>query len=203
MKTSTAIAGMLATAMIGALAAGWIMSTHAGANPAAASVEPSSALARTPMGDVAGAPQAHASLDRANPLGEGRDVVAEGQRLFVAMNCAGCHGYTGGGGMGPDLTDAQWDYGGTPMEIYKTLYEGRPKGMPAWGPALPSETLWKLAAYVHSLGGGVPPSQAQAERHGDFVAGQRDTLVNRDAAGTPAASAPAPTQTPAAPSDAP
>ena len=48
------------------------------------------------------------------------------------MNCAGCHAYDLTGGMGPDLTDNSWLYGGKPGEIYHTIAEGTPRGMPAW-----------------------------------------------------------------------
>lgn len=184
MRTATAVAGMLASAVIGAMAGGWIISTRADQQTHQwPTDEEHSALSRIPAGDLAGAEVAHMSAALGNPLGEGPDVIADGKRLFATMNCAGCHGYGGPGGMGPNLTDSQWDFGGTPMEIYKSIYEGRAKGMPAWGHALPPETIWKLTAYVHSLGGGVPPSKAQDARHGDFVAEQRDT------AGSPAGDA--------------
>ncbi len=55
--------------------------------------------------------------------------------------------------MGPALNDDYWRYGGTPVEIYKSIYEGRPKGMPAWGVALPADRIWVLTSYVISLGG--------------------------------------------------
>ncbi len=93
--------------------------------------------------------------------------MAEGKRLFSAMNCSGCHGYTGGGGMGPPLNDTYWRYGGAPVQVYKTIFEGRPKGMPAWGMALPPDDIWALTAYVESLGGGSKPQDAMASRLGD------------------------------------
>jgi cytochrome c oxidase cbb3-type subunit 3 len=93
--------------------------------------------------------------------------VAEGKRLFAAMNCAGCHGYDGSGGMGPDLTDRYWRYGGRPGDLYHTIFEGRPKGMPGFGQAVTAQDIWKLAAYVRSLqgspGGATTPSAAQPD----------------------------------------
>ena len=47
------------------------------------------------------------------------------------MNCAGCHAYDLTGGMGPDLTDGSWQYGAKPGEVYHTIAEGTPRGMPA------------------------------------------------------------------------
>ncbi len=180
MKTANAIAGMLVCAAAGAGAVGWIMASRpepAPAAPLAAAAVPTSVARRaaTPTGDIAGAPQARVPLTWANPYGDDPRAVAAGHRLFMEMNCAGCHNYGGIGGMGPNLTDPQWGFGGTPSAIYKTIYEGRPKGMPAWGRSLTPETIWQLTAYVHSLGGGVPPDKAQAELQGDFVPEQRDT----------------------------
>jgi cytochrome c oxidase cbb3-type subunit 3 len=59
--------------------------------------------------------------------------------------------------MGPDLTDKAWRYGGTPIEVYKSIYEGRPQGMPAWGNTLPTQPVWQLVAYIQSLGGTFAP----------------------------------------------
>lgn len=78
------------------------------------------------------------------------DAVGMGKRLFQQYNCNGCHS-SGGGGMGPDLMDDQWIYGGRLEQIHQTLVEGRPNGMPAWGGKIPDEQLWEIAAYVRSM----------------------------------------------------
>ena len=77
-------------------------------------------------------------------------AVNEGMRLYHAYNCSGCHS-AGGGGMGPDLMDDQWIYGGRLTQIHQTLVEGRPNGMPSWGGKVPDGQLWEIAAYVRSL----------------------------------------------------
>ena len=64
------------------------------------------------------------------------DAVTTGARLFKQYNCNGCHS-SGGGGMGPNLMDAQWIYGSRLAQIHQTLVEGRPNGMPAWGARFP------------------------------------------------------------------
>ena len=99
------------------------------------------------------------------------------------MNCAGCHGYGAKGGMGPNLTDTYWRYGGTPVLIFKSIYEGRPQGMPAWNPALPPEEIWKLVAYIESLGGAYQASQTQAAMQGDRVGDNVAPEVQRTLAG--------------------
>jgi cytochrome c oxidase cbb3-type subunit 3 len=77
-------------------------------------------------------------------------AVSEGKRLFGWYNCSGCHSH-GGGGMGPPLMDDQWIYGSEPENIFETISEGRPNGMPAFGSRLGNDEIWKLVEYVRSL----------------------------------------------------
>lgn len=132
------------------------------------------AIGAVPLGDVAGAASSRLAASIRNPYGDDPQAVQQGEQLFVAMNCAGCHGYGATGGMGPNLKDGYWRYGGTPANIYKSIYEGRPQGMPAWNPALPPLEIWKLVAYVESLGGAFAPENYQAwlqgDRRGDNIA---------------------------------
>lgn len=78
------------------------------------------------------------------------EAVNTGKRLFQQYNCSGCHS-NGGGGMGPDLMDDVWIYGGRLEQIHQTLVDGRPNGMPSWGGKVPDDQLWQLSAYVRSL----------------------------------------------------
>jgi cytochrome c oxidase cbb3-type subunit 3 len=78
-------------------------------------------------------------------------TVAQGRQVF-ATTCAACHGPTGGGVIGPNLTDAFWINGGAPDRIYRTINEGVPaRGMPAWGPQLGAERVQAVTAYVLTL----------------------------------------------------
>jgi cytochrome c oxidase cbb3-type subunit III len=86
-----------------------------------------------------------------NPYAEASDALVQGRQLYASFNCAGCHGGAGGGGIGPPLADDDWIYGGTDANIYATIIQGRPNGMPAFGPMMSGEAVWKLAAYVKSL----------------------------------------------------
>lgn len=81
-------------------------------------------------------------------------ALSQGKQLFSAMNCAGCHAH-GGGGIGPPLMDAKWIYGGQPDQVFATIVEGRPNGMPSFRGKLPDYQVWQLAAYVRSLSGQV------------------------------------------------
>ncbi|MEJ8838831.1 c-type cytochrome [Ramlibacter sp. AN1133] len=120
-----------------------------------------------PLGDVAGGQETPPGALQRNPYGGNPQAVSQGEQLFLHMNCAGCHGYGAKGGMGPNLTDHYWRYGGTPVLVFKSIYEGRPQGMPAWNPALPPDDIWKLVAYIQSLGGTFPAEDYQAWLQGD------------------------------------
>jgi len=136
--------------------------------PAASSVPAATDVATQPLGQVAGVSQDPASsLSTANPYDGNPQAVEQGKALFVKMNCAGCHAYTGKGNMGPDLTDTYWRYGGLPIQIYTSIHDGRPQGMPAWGTALAPQDIWKLVAYIQSFGGTVPASDYRQAHEGD------------------------------------
>lgn len=89
-----------------------------------------------------------------NEYEENAYAVSEGKRLFDAYNCTGCHSH-GGGGMGPPLMDARWIYGERPEQIFSTIVEGRPNGMPSFRGKVPDFQVWQLSAYVRSLSGQV------------------------------------------------
>ena len=80
--------------------------------------------------------------------------MAIGDRLFM-NNCAQCHGSDARGGKGfPDLTDKQWNWGGTPDQIEETITKGRTGMMPPMAAAVGSpEDVRNVANYVLSLSG--------------------------------------------------
>jgi cytochrome c oxidase cbb3-type subunit 3 len=78
--------------------------------------------------------------------------VSEGEQLYSQLNCVGCHSH-GGGGMGPPLMDDVWIYGSEPQNIYATIVEGRPNGMPTFRGKIPEQQVWELVAYVRSMSG--------------------------------------------------
>lgn len=128
----------------------------ASAEEAGSTGEPQVVL--TPQG-VGGEPVPTTGATRAAQVENNPDAIAAGKGLYAAFNCSGCHA-GGGGGFGPALSDTQWLYGGSVENIVATLYEGRPRGMPAWRGKIPDEQMWQLAAYVKSLskpGGLAPP----------------------------------------------
>ena len=90
------------------------------------------------------------TADSDNPLQGSTEAAAAGKVLFGKMNCAGCHAYDLTGGMGPDLTDNSWLYGGKPGEIFHTISEGTPRGMPAWKDKLTPDQIWQVVSYIQS-----------------------------------------------------
>jgi cytochrome c oxidase cbb3-type subunit III len=97
----------------------------------------------------------------ANPYDENAYAVSQGQRLYAWYNCAGCHA-NGGGGMGPALMDDEWVYGSGPANIYQTIMQGRPNGMPSWAGRIPDSQVWQIVAYVRSMSGLTPASTRSA-----------------------------------------
>jgi len=103
---------------------------------------------------------------RPNIYQESAYSVSQGQSLFQQYNCSGCHA-NGGGGMGPPLIDNNWIYGSEPQNIFATIMEGRPNGMPSFRNRIPEYQAWEIVAYVRSLGGLLPP---------DFSAARTDEM---------------------------
>ncbi len=95
-----------------------------------------------------------------NSQAENPKAADEGAALFTSMNCDGCHGGGAVGAVGPSLTDGRWRYGGADADLYRSIAEGRPKGMPSFGGALQPAMIWRLVAYIKSL---PPPKDAPTE----------------------------------------
>jgi cytochrome c oxidase cbb3-type subunit 3 len=132
-------------------------------------------LQATPLTDFhaggAPLPASPQSPFRGNAFG-----LSEGKRLFSEMNCVGCHAH-GGGGIGPALMDAQWIYGSRPDQIFATILEGRPNGMPSFQGQLTDQQVWQIVAYIESLGAQVPRDAAPA-RDDDMSTGKPELRLD-------------------------
>jgi cytochrome c oxidase cbb3-type subunit 3 len=84
------------------------------------------------------------------------------------MNCVGCHAH-GGGGMGVALMDNKWAYGSQPEQIFASIVEGRPNGMPSFRGKIVDHQVWQLVAFVRSMSGLASP--AAASGRADDMAG--------------------------------
>ena len=99
----------------------------------------------------AGFPSSITPLLVTNPYERDARAITVGGQLFVGYNCMDCHGAEGSGAMGPSFQDGRWHFGGSPGEVFESIYQGRPDGMPAWGGRISNEQIWMLTAYVRSL----------------------------------------------------
>ena len=99
----------------------------------------------------AGFPLHATLLTLKNPYEGDKRAISTGGQLFVAYNCLDCHGADGSGAMGPSFQDGRWHFGGAPGEVFESIYQGRPDGMPAWGGRITNDQIWMLTAYVRSL----------------------------------------------------
>lgn len=142
---------------LGAAASAVLLLTVAGcgsdqpADIAAAHASPlnSSPSVKVAVGPVPG-PQVNVPVVT-NPYAKDPAAQLAGRRLFVQMNCSGCHGDHAGGGMGPSLRDPDWLYGDNDGQIFDSIAHGRGKGMPAWGMRLPDQQIWLLVSYIKTL----------------------------------------------------
>lgn len=90
-------------------------------------------------------------------LADASDLTA-GEKIFQG-NCVACHKVSGGGGIGPNLTDDHWILGGGIKNVFNTISEGgrSGKGMVAWKTDLKPAEMAQVASYVLTLHGTNPP----------------------------------------------
>lgn len=163
-STSGAVAVVAMVGVATILAQASARMTPAQATPgAAATTQAAAERARSPGQDLAGRFVSHTEhvqpgmvtpatgLVLRNPHEGDPAAVATGAKLFVAYNCVDCHGADGSGAMGPSLADGRWHFGGAPAEVFESIYQGRPEGMPAWGSLISTDQIWMLVSYVRSL----------------------------------------------------
>ena len=77
-------------------------------------------------------------------LGPTTGPAAAGRKLWLRMNCAGCHGAHDEGGMAPSI---RHEIG----EVAEAVIYGKGEGMPAYGRRLTTTDLNNLKAYLRSL----------------------------------------------------
>lgn len=86
-----------------------------------------------------------------------QEKIKAGMQLYKEK-CAACHGDTGEGKIGPNLTDNFWIHGGgTPQDILTVIQNGvLEKGMPPWKDQIKPAELNTLVAYIISTRGSAP-----------------------------------------------
>jgi cytochrome c oxidase cbb3-type subunit III len=89
-----------------------------------------------------------------NPLEGDEAARARGEQLWTWMNCAGCHGSVGGGGISHPIRHGNFIYGMDVANIFLSILQGRPNGMPAFGGMLTEQQIWELVLHVQAIGRG-------------------------------------------------
>jgi putative heme-binding domain-containing protein len=99
--------------------------------------------------------------------------LEEGQALFRGL-CTGCHGGTGRGGKGPDLTDNRWIHGSTDDDIARVIRNGVSKTtMKKLGESLKEDQIRKCITYIRSLARSPGESTWKPYIAGDPQAGRK------------------------------
>jgi cytochrome c oxidase cbb3-type subunit 3 len=89
--------------------------------------------------------------------------IAAGAEVYK-NNCVACHLPSGGGSVGPNLTDEYWLHGGGIKNVFHTIKVGVPeKGMISWESQLSPTDMQKVASFVISLQGTNPEGSKAAE----------------------------------------
>jgi cytochrome c oxidase cbb3-type subunit III len=84
-------------------------------------------------------------------MSEMSNKVADGREIWV-KHCVACHKDQGQGDIGPNLTDAYWINGCTPLSMHDTVVNGvTTKGMPAWLNQLGPTRVQAVVSYVLTL----------------------------------------------------
>ena len=74
------------------------------------------------------------------------DAAGEGRRLFLKLNCYGCHGMFATGGMGPNIVHAERG------DVREVLLHGEDKGMRSYKDYVSDTDITNIAAYLQSIG---------------------------------------------------
>jgi hypothetical protein len=103
-----------------------------------------------------------------NPNADPLAVAEAGQKVYMSAGCNGCHGGTGGGGMGPPLSNEIWVYGSDDDTLFRLIALGSDglkaqgynrKGseavvgpMPPHGGIVKSNgDMWKIISWIRKI----------------------------------------------------
>jgi mono/diheme cytochrome c family protein len=102
--------------------------------------------------------QDQAEPKKLNPFTGNPEAIKEGRQLYFLYGCSGCHGRSGGGGMGRPVIDDEWTFGSDDETLFKLIRGQIPEQtMPTgFGKVMKEEETWKVLAYIRSLYKGDP-----------------------------------------------
>lgn len=104
-----------------------------------------------------------------NPHTTAADVAA-GARIYRS-HCADCHGMTGQGGKGPDLTTGVFFHGSSDAALLRNVSDGI-EGTAMPGQFFSADQIWQVIAYVRTLAtkGSAKPPEGNVTRGGMLFA---------------------------------
>lgn len=101
--------------------------------------------------------------------------LAAAKAIFTTK-CFACHGKSGEGGAGPNLTDDYWLHKGSLNDIYSSIKKGYPdKGMQSWASVYTPKEMSFLASYIKTLHN-TKPENAKAPQGDLYVDSSTVTL---------------------------
>ncbi len=106
-------------------------------------------------------------------------AIKAGMALYE-NNCVACHAIDGGGGVGPNLTDAYWIHGGSIEDVFGVVKYGViEKGMIPWQDQLSPEEMQQVSSYVLTLVGATPanPKAPQGDLYEQVIEQPTDVLT--------------------------
>ena len=127
-----------------------LISQHSAVVEIRADDEPSTSKSAEPT-DATAKPTPTKTEEPKELTDEQKAAIAEGKAMYRGL-CSGCHGGSGRGGKGPNLTDDRWLHGGKDEDITRVIKNGVPRTtMKKLGEALKDEQIAKIIEYVRSL----------------------------------------------------
>ncbi|HEV2276044.1 MAG TPA: PQQ-dependent dehydrogenase, methanol/ethanol family, partial [Acidobacteriaceae bacterium] len=105
-----------------------------------------------------------------NPFSGDPAAIAAGKLLYE-QTCQSCHGGEARGDRGPALAAGNFRHGSEDSDLFQNVRSGIPgTQMPAFS-ALPTDTVWRILAYIRSLNG--DHAMANETVPGDAAAGEK------------------------------
>lgn len=103
-----------------------------------------------------------------NPVAGDPNAIADGGATFRPY-CTPCHGVSGKGGRGPDLTRGVYSAGDKDSDLYRVIAKGvAGTEMAGFEDEMREEDIWRMVAFIRSLArhgaGAVPGNRAAGEK---------------------------------------
>jgi len=89
--------------------------------------------------------------------------LSAGQKIYNEK-CVVCHGKSGEGNVGPNLTDDYWIHGGNIRDVFKIIKYGFPsKGMISWQSQLNPVQMQQVSSFIKSIKGTNPANPKEQQ----------------------------------------